>query len=261
MKILIIGSGIIGTIYGWALSESGNDVTHLVRPGKKDLFDNGVTLDLLDERKNYPSKHTAKYNIVSTEEVTQENDYELIIVPVNIFQAEEVISVLAPLCDNSMFLIMSSNWEGTAYIDRYLPKNRYILGYPDAGGTIRNGIYWTNIGGEIHLGDSEDVNKANIEKISTLFLSAGIKPDIQKKMLHWLWLHNVSVSGFAAGFFKHLDFKSFLNDKNLLRQSILSTKELIELCKHRGVDIKEFPEYNYFNLSCLASGYINEVEL
>jgi len=31
MRTLIIGTGVIGTIYGWALSESGVDITHLVK--------------------------------------------------------------------------------------------------------------------------------------------------------------------------------------------------------------------------------------
>jgi ketopantoate reductase len=35
MKTLIVGSGVI---YGWALSQAGEDVTHLVRPGRKDRF-------------------------------------------------------------------------------------------------------------------------------------------------------------------------------------------------------------------------------
>jgi ketopantoate reductase len=33
MKILVVGTGIIGTTWGWALSNAGLDVTHLVRPG------------------------------------------------------------------------------------------------------------------------------------------------------------------------------------------------------------------------------------
>lgn len=28
MKVLIIGTGVIGTIYGWALKEAVTDVTH-----------------------------------------------------------------------------------------------------------------------------------------------------------------------------------------------------------------------------------------
>jgi 2-dehydropantoate 2-reductase len=51
MKTLIVGTGIIGVVYGWALSEAGVDVTHFVRNGKADQFRDAVTLDVLDERK------------------------------------------------------------------------------------------------------------------------------------------------------------------------------------------------------------------
>jgi ketopantoate reductase len=47
MKTLIVGSGVIGVIYGWALSQAGEDATHLVRPGRQDRFQDGVRLDLL----------------------------------------------------------------------------------------------------------------------------------------------------------------------------------------------------------------------
>jgi 2-dehydropantoate 2-reductase len=51
MKTLIVGAGVIGVIYGWALYKAGMDVSHFVRPGKVNQFQDGVTLDLLDERK------------------------------------------------------------------------------------------------------------------------------------------------------------------------------------------------------------------
>jgi 2-polyprenyl-6-methoxyphenol hydroxylase-like FAD-dependent oxidoreductase len=51
MDICIIGSGVIGTIYGHALAEAGNDVTHFVRPGHgDDLLRDGIELRLLDAR-------------------------------------------------------------------------------------------------------------------------------------------------------------------------------------------------------------------
>ena len=38
MKVLMFGTGVIGTIYGYVLAQAGNDVTHYVREGKKKLF-------------------------------------------------------------------------------------------------------------------------------------------------------------------------------------------------------------------------------
>ena len=34
MRVLVVGAGIIGSIYGWALAESGHRVVHLVRAGR-----------------------------------------------------------------------------------------------------------------------------------------------------------------------------------------------------------------------------------
>ncbi|WP_286010114.1 hypothetical protein [Clostridium sp. Marseille-Q2269] len=39
MKILITGTGIIRSIYRWQLFESGNDITHFVRKGKKQIIE------------------------------------------------------------------------------------------------------------------------------------------------------------------------------------------------------------------------------
>jgi ketopantoate reductase len=53
MKVLIVGRGVVGTIYGWALSNAGIDVTHVVRREALPATD---TLDVPDLRAGHP-KH------------------------------------------------------------------------------------------------------------------------------------------------------------------------------------------------------------
>src|ERR1044071_1369480 len=89
MKTLIVGTGIIGVIYGWALAGAGIDVTHFVRKGKKDQFRDGVNLDLLDERKGHLKYNVTKYAIQCVEEISPDDGYELIIVPTNMHQTED----------------------------------------------------------------------------------------------------------------------------------------------------------------------------
>ena len=45
MKILIVGVGIIGGIYGWAFAEAGHDVIHLVRPDRSVQFSDGIKIE------------------------------------------------------------------------------------------------------------------------------------------------------------------------------------------------------------------------
>jgi 2-dehydropantoate 2-reductase len=51
MKILIVGAGIISSIYGWAMADAGHSVAHFVRWGKASQFANGIQIDILVNRK------------------------------------------------------------------------------------------------------------------------------------------------------------------------------------------------------------------
>jgi ketopantoate reductase len=248
MKTLIVGTGIIGVIYGWALSQAGVDVTHFVRKGKADRFNGGVTLDVLDERKGHPKYNVTRYPLKCVEEVSPSDGYELIIVPTNCYQTEDALKTLVPLSGQATFLIFSGNWEGTEFIDRLLPRERYLLGYADGGGTIRNGVYWTNLGGEVHLGEVDGKPTDKLEQMKALFARADIQADVQEHIVHWLWVHVAGTVGFGAGFAKHREMKAYLKDGGLLRQCTRSTKELYELCRLRGVDLRKYPEIGYINL-------------
>src|SRR5690606_29984184 len=47
MKILIVGAGAVGALFGASLHEHGSDVQFLLRPARKQLVDeNGITLEL-----------------------------------------------------------------------------------------------------------------------------------------------------------------------------------------------------------------------
>lgn len=248
MKILIVGTGVIGVIYGWALAQSGNDVAHFVRKGRKDQFKDGIQLDLLDERKGHTKYNMTKYAVKCVEEVSPADGYELIIVSTNMHQTEDVLKALVPVSGNAIFLTLSGNWDGTDFIDQLLPRERYLMGYADAGGTIRNdGVYWTNLGAEVHIGEVDGRSTEKLEKVKALFLKADMQPDVQENIVHWIWQHIAGAVGYAAGFAKHREMEAYLADKDLLRQCTLATLELFKLCQLRGVDLKKYPEASFVN--------------
>lgn len=248
MKTLIVGTGIIGVIYGWALAEAGVDVTHFVRPGRKAQFTGGVTLDLLDERKGHPPKSHYQYALKCVEEIGPADGYELIVVPTNSYQTEEVLRLLAPKAGDAIFLILALIWEGTGFIDGLLPRDRYLLGYPDGGGTRRDGVYWTNLGAEIHLGEVDGQPSEKLNRIKALFEQADMQPDLPSSIVHWLWLHEALALGIWAAFAKYRDLKIFLKDRPLLVESYHATREVVELCRRRGINLKDYPDASFVNL-------------
>lgn len=246
MKVLIIGTGVIGTIYGWALKNAGIDVTHLVRNPKPDLTENGARIDILDERKGYKKYNQETYSIKITDCLENSPDFDLVIVPTNWIQTKSALEEIYPKYPNAFYYILTSNWTGTDMFDKILPKSQYILGYPDGGGTIKDSVYWTNIGPEIHIAKPDTENKNGFELVKEIFSKANIKMDVQENMLHWLWVHNAGSIAISLAFQKHKNVEKYLTDKELLKQSFLATRECLDLCEKRGAYSKKYPEIAAF---------------
>lgn len=248
MNILIVGAGVIGTIYGWALQEAGLNITHLVRKGKKDNFKDGVTIDILDERKGYQKYNKTTYPIHVIEDIDMNHGYNLVIVPTNYYQTEAALKTLVPQCSSSFFYILTSNWTGTQLFDEILRKDQYILGYPDCGGTIRDNTYWTNIGPELHIASPDEHNQPGFDLIQKACARANIKLEVQENMLHWLWVHNAGSVAIWAATLKYRNISKYLADKALLKKSFLATRECLALCEKRGASSKGYPEIAAFKM-------------
>ena len=67
MRVLVVGAGIIGSIYGWALAESGHQVVHLVRSGRAAALCDGLKLDVFDRRKGHKRNFRGLYKLDAVE--------------------------------------------------------------------------------------------------------------------------------------------------------------------------------------------------
>jgi 2-dehydropantoate 2-reductase len=247
MKTLIVGTGIIGILYGWALNQTGVEIDHLVRLGGRTPAD-GVTLDVLDERKGYTKYSTSLYPLRRVDSISPADAYELVLIPVNAHQVKSALRQLAPATGEATLLIFSGIWDGADAFDSIVPRERCLFGYPDAGGTLRNGIYWTNLGPEVHLGLAEGQSARRLGLATELFARAGIRAELHANMVHWLWMHIAGFVGFSTGFAKYRDPEAYLRDGAAVAKSIRATRELYALCRRRGVDVSRFPETALFRL-------------
>ena len=139
MKTLIIGTGPIGIIYGWALSIAGIDVTHLVRSGRRQLLEKSASVNIMDSRKGYPKKQDTQYTPRCKENIQAEDNYELIILPLGIEKIEIALPELVAAAPQALYLPIGTNWQGVQGINKYLSTDRYILGFPRGGGTTSKG--------------------------------------------------------------------------------------------------------------------------
>ena len=107
MDICIIGSGVIGTIYGHVLSGAGNDVTHLVRPGHGANLREGVEIRLLDSRAEGSPETRARYRPRVVGRLNAIRPCDLILASVRHYQVPELLPVLASEAGTSEILFFN----------------------------------------------------------------------------------------------------------------------------------------------------------
>jgi 2-dehydropantoate 2-reductase len=247
MKVLIIGTGVIGTIYGSVLSKKHN-VLHFVRKEKMDtLSKKEITYDILDERmdkKHQKTSGTYIYNCVDE----ADDSYDLIIVPVKSFQLTEVLHMLINQAPNAHYLLFTLDWDSMSEIDSILGKNQYIMGYAGGGGTFKSDLLWANVGNDIMLGAVHQEQQMLLDNVSELFKSCGIIAEIANNPLHWLWVHNVGSAPLGVALAKYNDIGKLLNDRTLVKTSFRAMREGYKICEKRGVNLKQYGEVKMISI-------------
>jgi 2-dehydropantoate 2-reductase len=246
MKILVIGAGVIGTVYGYVLTQAGNDVTHYVRPGKKAQLEKGIHMRLLDGRKKDPKDEKVFYRPNVVEALSPADGYDLFIVSVRHYQLKALLPLLQQNAGSADILFFNGNWEGFELIDQALPREKYLWGFPVAGGGFQSQRLDAAILNEVRIGEIDGQPRPRLKRIRGLFEEAGLKVDIQKNMLHWLWVHFAINSGIIAAAFKAGGAKELLNSIPNLRLGILAGREALAVCQARGVDVRAYEDAKSF---------------
>lgn len=247
MNILIVGTGVIGTLYGCALSEKHN-VFHFVRKGKLDVFNQKeIAYDFIDERND--KKHLNTSGSYTYHCVTEaNNNYDLIIVPVKTYQLKGALDTLISQAPNANYLLFTLDWNSSGDFDNILNRKQYIMGYAGGGGTFREDLLWANIGNDIMLGAVHKEQQPLLDNVTELFKSCRIIAEISENPLHWLWIHNVGTAPLGVALTKYNDMGQLLNDKTLVKTSFRAMQECYKICEKRGVNLKKYGEVKMISL-------------
>lgn len=241
MKILIVGTGVIGTLYGKVLSEK-HEISHLVREEKLSKLNNKkITFDIIDERKEENNQNTkGSYTYTCTSKA--DDSYDLIMAPVKSFQLINVLKTLVKQAPKAKYLLFTLDWNSSIEIDDILKKDQYIMGYAGGGGTFKGDLLWANIGGDIMLGAVHKEQASLLKNTDELFKTCGITPDIKLNPLHWLWIHNIGSAPLGVALAKYHNMSKLLNDTDLVKTAFVAMLEGYDICEKRGVDLKNFKE-------------------
>lgn len=133
MRVLIVGAGVIGTVYGANLGAAGHAVSVLSHPPRI----NEVAAGGLAARDVLTGNWTeAVVNVVPAAAV---GHYDLVLVAVRSDQLASACAGLTTLAGEPAVLLFGNNPRGRWAIPATIP-GRVSLGFPGVGGVLRDGV-------------------------------------------------------------------------------------------------------------------------
>ncbi len=240
MKVLIIGRGVVGTIYGWALSNAGIDVTHVVRKEGLPVTD---TLDLLDLRTGHPKHARVTYAPKTVRQIDPSDGFDLVIVATKHYQAVQALRQYLPDAPHAIFLLFTANWEGTEEIDRILPRSSALWGYAKAsGGVDARGILIATVDPAVRLGMLEGSDPDKFQVVTRLFQGAGFTLDVKPNIIEWLWVHHAINAGGIGVCLWAGGIAEAARSLKTLRRGVWAVREALDVVAARGVNLESYPD-------------------
>jgi len=236
MKILIFGSGVIGSIYAARLYEAKYDVTLLARGTRyEELNRNGVRI-----RNIITGKQTTS-PIPCIGELTPTDAYDLVIVAVRLDQLDSIIPVLKanPVCPLILFLV--NNPTGTPHLVYDLDPKHILMGFPGVGGIYcEDRIDYIQIKQQkTTIGEINGQKTTCIKEIRTILENAHFTVDISDDMPAWLKTHAVFISCMTAAIMQENGDSTQLSKKRRSVSAMVnSIREGFSACKATGLTIR-----------------------
>ena len=195
LRILVIGAGVIGSVYAARLQAAGDTVTLLARgQHAADLRATGLCLE-----DAYTGQSTTSH-IRIVERLTPDDVYDLALVCVRL---DQVAATVADLVTNQQIptvVFLLNNPTGTKPLVEELGAQRIVLGFPGVGGT-REGtrVRYVRIRQQpTTLGEVDGRITPRLRQLAIMLKRAGFPVALSHNMDSWLKTHAVFVSCISA---------------------------------------------------------------
>ncbi|HHF7053889.1 TPA: ketopantoate reductase family protein [Streptococcus mutans] len=244
MKILVIGLGTIGSIYGYVFQKAGHEVEHYLRKDSPKAAVKQLQVDLLDGRADKDGIQSCDvYQVKHCSSKT----YDFIFVSVPSGGLTSVIDSLAAGGISGTLILACGIWEDRAYVDKLVKGYSYILGYPVAGGNIRDNRLTCCLFDHFMLERKEKAAISNYEKLAKLFADSQIQLEQPYDMLEWIWLHMGINAGVISVMGKSGDVKDtaaaaeqLMDSIQYLKEAVKTIRETSQIVASRGVNLKHY---------------------
>ncbi|MDF9839652.1 MULTISPECIES: 2-dehydropantoate 2-reductase N-terminal domain-containing protein [Paenibacillus] len=249
MKFLIYGAGVIGSIFAGKLASVGYNVTVLARNQRyEDMTANGIIL----QNAYSDRKEVSKVRVIDHLEPSDVYDYILVIM-----QKTQVNSVLPYLAKNQSenIVFVVNNPLGYDEWLKCIGQKRLMIGFPAAGGELKNGVVNYFIGRGIArafqtttFGELDGKTTSRLTALVKAFNRSHIPTVTSSNMDAWQKTHVALVTSIANALYIHKSNNYALSkstkDIQLMIQGIKEGFQVIEALGYKVTPRK----LHYFKL-------------
>lgn len=199
MRFIVIGAGVLGSLYAGRLAVSGQDVTLLARGARlAELL--RAPVRLIDEAAN--RSVTVQMPVVPSIDPADEFDIGLVMVRAD--QVAELLPQLAASRGVRSFLFMHNRAAGSSALAAAVGPQRLLQGFPGASGRRQgNTVYYRLIPEQATtLGSSNRSPSQPLRDCAAAFEQAGFKVTLSHRMEDWLKTHAVFVTAIAGAIYQ-----------------------------------------------------------
>jgi 2-dehydropantoate 2-reductase len=231
MRILVVGAGVIGSVYASKLADAGNDVVVLARGLRlADLRAQGLIVEDAGSGRRSTSTVTIVRELVSGDQ------FDLVLVPVRAEQLSGTLGLLTAMDDGSPVMFFGNpaghQREFTAALG-----DRALFGFPAVGG-VRDGsvVRFVLIGPQATtIGEPDGRRTARITQIADVLDAAGFPTTISARMDDWLTAHAAFVTPIAYALYRDgLDPALLAADRRTLGLMVRATREAFTTLRAAG---------------------------
>ena len=222
MRILIVGAGVIGTVYGAKLLESGHEIVMLARGDRLiELRQHGLVLENAEHRR----RTALPVSVVDA--VSPGDPYDLVLAPVRHDQLKATVPVVRKVSGDPNVLVFG-NATGLCGELREAIGERLLFGFPAAAG-VRDGaaVRYVLIGQQkTMLGEPDGRATSRVRELRDALGRAGFPATISLNPAGWLNAHTAFVVPIAYGLYRvDTDAAKLADDEPTLRQMVRATRE------------------------------------
>jgi len=215
-KIIVLGAGVQGTVFGVRLAQSGNEVSLVARPDRAQFLRQfGATIQ------NIETLETCTIVLPVLESVTSVSSADLCLVTVRREQIAAVLPDLARATAIRRIVFLVNHADGSEDIFAALGRSRTVIAFPGVAGSTERGIVRY-----VEISQQPTAVESDAQDIASLFREAGFRANGIKDIDAWLRRHAVFITAIGGALYEHgCDAGSLARDPVAVRRFILAVRE------------------------------------